>query len=95
MSAVRVATWALGLLLAVGPPLGFAAGDQALQIWNKHPRHASSEVGAPHAASKTAQAAATPARPAPSFSHARTFFAEAPLATSSPGLRPPFVPPRV
>jgi len=94
MRARRVATWMLVLLLPAGTALGLAS-DQAQRIWNDHPRHAAGHLGAPHAASKGTLAAAAPAPPGPSLLPADTPVAEPPLVTSSPGLRPPFVPPRV
>jgi len=94
MTAFRVSVWILNLLLVLGPAAGFAAGDQALHIWNKHPRHSASQLGAPHVAWKTSPAAATPSPPIVVVDLAGLRPFDASAVPSSAGPRPPFVPPR-
>ena len=40
MNLLRLIVGGLVVFLVLTPCLGFAAGDMALQLWNKHPRHA-------------------------------------------------------
>jgi hypothetical protein len=94
MSAFRVSVWILNILLVLGPVAGFAAGDQALHIWNKRPHHAVSQVGAPHAAWKTIPAAPTPSPRIVVAGPAGLRPVDAPTMLPSAGPRPPFVPPR-
>jgi len=94
MTAFRVSVWILNILLGLGPAAGFAAGDQALHIWNKPPRHSASQVGAPHGVSKTTPAAATPSPPVVLAGLAGPRSFDVPAMPSSAGPRPPFVPSR-
>jgi hypothetical protein len=94
MTAGRLTAWLISTLLVVAPVVGFAAGDPALQIWNEHPRHAPSQLAAPHVLGKTAPAAVTPSAPVLVIVLAAIGLFDPPVVTTSAGPRPPFVPPR-
>ncbi len=95
MTPVRLIMFGLIIALILTPLLGFAAGDVALQTWNKHPHQA---TGQHHAASRLS-CKSTPgvtAVPPPTLVLAPAGW----LPASVPGVarlgvsRPPFVPPR-
>jgi hypothetical protein len=95
MTAFRVAVFVLTVVLVAVPFLGFAAGDQALEIWNTQPRHASGHVGVPHITWKTTPAAVTSCRLIVVVALVAHGVAATPASTPSIALHPPFVPPRV
>jgi hypothetical protein len=84
----------LVVFLVLTPCLGFAAGDLALQFWNKHPRHAKTSH------TDSFQWKTTPGILVP-FSGAITLGLVGPAAVHALAVatvfasRPPFVPPRV
>jgi hypothetical protein len=94
MTAGRLTAWLLSALLMVAPVIGFAAGDPALQIWNEHPRHAPSQLAAPHVLAKMAPAAVAPSAPVLVLMVAAAGLFDPPAVTASARPRPPFVPPR-
>jgi hypothetical protein len=95
MTAFRSGVCLLAVVLVIVPALGFATGDQALHLWDHHPRDASNHLGAPHVAWKTTPAAVTPSPPIPPVRPAAFRALERPPAPTFVGVRPPFVPPRV
>lgn len=87
----------LGLLvfLVVTPCLGFAGGDAALQIWNKHPRHASTQqTDASSFTWKTTPGTLTPISPPVVLGPVGEVAAWRSVVVGSLVSRPPFVPPR-
>jgi len=92
----RIIVIRLALFLLVAPFLSFAAGDVALQIWNKHPRHAKTQ----QTDSSTFTSKTTPGILATVFTPvvlrlAGDIAAWDPILVPSLVSRPPFVPPRV
>jgi hypothetical protein len=95
MTLRRLALCGFVVLLVVVPCLGFAAGEPALHIWNKHPRHASGHDGSGRAVWKP-----TPGMPnAPPPVQVLTLMGRLSppprREVTAPFLRPPFVPPRI
>ncbi len=92
----RIIVIRLALFLLVAPFLSIAAGDVALQIWNKHPRHAKTQ----QTDSSTFTSKTTPGILATVFTPvvlrlAGDIAAWDPILVPSLVSRPPFVPPRV
>jgi hypothetical protein len=96
MSPARV--YGLAVLIALAPVLGFAAGEPALRIWNKHPRHVGGtyhDDDTTRVAWKTTPGTATVAPPLPAPAAHGWLWPPAALRVALVAARPPFVPPRV
>ena len=92
----RFGSASLIVVLVSAAFLGFASGDLASHVWDKHPRHAGAQhLSPPRAAWKTTPAVeplvVAMARP----SKAGTVAPLVPRAVTAMAPRPPFVPPRV
>ncbi len=95
MTSLRVTMCALIAVLVLTPFLGFATGEDASHIWNKHPRHASGHhPDASRFAWKATPGTLAPPPPLVVFTLVGLLSMDAPLVVPSAVSRPPFVPPR-
>jgi hypothetical protein len=95
VTTLRAAVCGLVIVLVLAPALGFAAGGQALHLWNKHPRHTGGhDVSPSRAAWKTTPGAPSPSLPALVWTLVGRLSPPAPVLVTPPMPRPPFVPPR-
>jgi hypothetical protein len=91
----RIMIAGLILFLVVTPFLGFAGGDAALQIWNKHPRHAQTQqTDSSSFAWKTTPGTVTSVSSPVVLGLAGEVAAWSPMVVRTLVPRPPFVPPR-
>ncbi len=91
----RVSLCGLILVLVITPVLGFAAGAEALHIWNKCPRHASHHhADVAHFVWKTTPSVSAPQAPMMTASSPERIFTDTPARAASVIASPPFVPPR-
>lgn len=96
MTPTRVGLCVLVTVLVLTPFLGFAAGEVAHHIWEKHPRHATGH----HADASPFVWKTTPgtlaSRPAPLVvARVERLVVESPVMLTPLIAQPPFVPPRV
>lgn len=94
MTPRRLTLYGLILALVIVPVLGFAAGDAALSIWNKHPRHASGQTDVTHFVWKTIPGVSAPHAPILLVSSIERLVTEMAARLISAISSPPFVPPR-
>lgn len=96
MTLLRLAVCALVIFLVLTPCLGFAAGDLALDHWNKHPRHAkASRTDSSPMSWKTIPGVLAYVLPPIVLGMAGPAAVGDVAAASSLASRPPFVPPRI
>jgi hypothetical protein len=95
MTMPRLVMWGFVVLLVVLPCLGFAAGEPALHIWNKHPRHASGHDGGSRVVWKPTPGTLNAPPPAQVLALMGRLSPPPLRAVTPPLPRPPFVPPRV
>jgi hypothetical protein len=95
MTLRRLVLCGFVVLLVVVPCLGFAAGEPALHIWNKHPRHASGHDGPGRTVWKPTPGTLNAPTPAQVLALIGRLSPPPPRAVTPPLPRPPFVPPRV
>ena len=95
MTVLRIIVYGLIVVLVLTPFLGFAAGDVAVQIWNKHPRHAKAPSDdVPRITWKTTPGTVTSPPAVIVLVRVGPAYTQAPALAQSLITRPPFVPPR-
>jgi len=94
MTMPRLVMWGFVVLLVTLPCLGFAAGEPALHIWNKHPRHATGHDGSSRVVWKPTPGVLNTPRPRPALALIGLLSPPPPRVVTPPLIRPPFVPPR-
>lgn len=94
MTPLRALVLGLIGLLVLAPFLGFAGGDVALHIWNKHRPHAAGHHDTSRVAWKNTPGATEASRPALMLALVGWLAATEPVATMPAVSSPPFVPPR-
>ncbi len=96
MTLLRLVVGGLVVFLVLTPCLGFASGDVAPQLWNKHPRHAkASHTDSSPVSWKTTPGILVPFSPPVVLGLSGPVAARDVVVAPPFASRPPFVPPRV